>query len=197
MTLKVIRAGFGRTGTESLKRALEALGLGPTHHMYEVMDSETQRERWIAFANGATPDWPSLFEGYNSAVDWPSAAYWRETMAFYPDAKVVLTHRPAEDWWNSFTNTIQTALLSGTDVGGLGTSVITEGVFGGNIQDKAHVLSVYEDTIARVRNEVPTERLIDLPLGSGWGPLCRGLGLPEPDMDYPQGNTKAGFRAVA
>lgn len=197
MTLKVIGAGFGRTGTESLKRALEILGQGPTHHMYEVMDSEKQRDRWSAFVNGAEPDWPKLFDGFNSAVDWPSAAYWRETAAFYPDAKVVLTHRPAEDWWRSFTSTIQQALKSGKDVGGIGSRVITERVFAGNIDDKEHVLSIYEASIASVRAEVPSDRLIDLPLGSGWKPLCSGLGLSEPEIAYPMGNTKAGFRSVA
>ncbi len=197
MTLKVIGAGFGRTGTESLKRALETLGLGPTHHMYEVMDSDMQRARWNAFTNGAEPDWPKLFEGYDSAVDWPSAAFWRETMAFYPDAKVILTHRPAEEWWNSFSKTILLALKLHQDVGGLGARVITEGVFGGRIDDKEHVISVYHASIEAVRNEVPSERLIDLPLGSGWGPLCNGLGLPEPKVPYPYGNTQAGFRSVA
>ena len=197
MTLKVIGAGFGRTGTESLKRALEILGLGPTHHMYEVMDCEKQRDRWSAFAHGADPDWPNLFEGFNSAVDWPSAAFWRDTMAFYPDAKVILTHRPSEDWWASFTGTIQQALNSGKDVSGIGSKVITEMVFDGNIHDKAHVLSIYEASIANVRAEVPANRLIDLPLGAGWAPLCSGLGLPEPEVAYPQGNTKKGFRSVA
>lgn len=196
MTLKVIGAGFGRTGTESLKRALEILGLGPTHHMYEILDNDIQRADWNAFVNGANPDWPTLFNGYGSAVDWPSAAFWRETMAFYPEAKVVLTHRPAEEWWNSFSNTILQALQSGKDVGGLATKVITEGVFGGRINKKDHVISVYNASIKAVRNEVPADRLIDLPLGSGWAPLSNGLGLPEPNVPYPDGNTKAGFRSA-
>ncbi|MEX0347922.1 MAG: sulfotransferase family protein [Paracoccaceae bacterium] len=197
MSLKAIGAGFGRTGTESLKRGLEILGLGPTHHMYEVMDSEVQRERWSAFANGAEPDWPKLFEGFNSAVDWPSAAFWRETMEFYPNAKVILSYRPEEDWWDSFSKTIQQALVSGKDVGGLGTKVITERVFGGQIDDKDHVLSVYRETIDNVRNTVPRSRLIELPLGSGWAPLCDGLGLETPDLPYPSGNTQDEFRSVA
>ncbi len=196
MTLKVIGAGFGRTGTESLKRALEMLGLGPCHHMYEVMDSDVQRARWSAFADGSRTDWPTLFEGYNSAVDWPSAAFWRETMAYYPDAKVILSHRPAEDWWNSYSKTILQALLSGKDVGGMARKVITDRVFSGQIEDKAHVIGVYEASIAAVRKDVPADRLIDLPLGSGWGPLCDGLGVAVPSVPYPNGNTQEQFRAV-
>ena len=110
---------------------------------------------------------------------------------------MVLTHRPAEDWWRSFTSTIQQALKSGKDVGGIGSRVITERVFAGNIDDKEHVLSNYEASIASVRAEVPSDRLIDLPLGSGWEPLCSGLGLSEPEIAYPMGNTKDGFRSVA
>ena len=118
-------------------------------------------------------------------------------MAQFPGAKVILTHRPAEDWWASFSKTIRVALSSGADVGGLGSRVITQGVFGGNIDDKDHVIAVYEASIAAVRREVPADRLIDLPLGAGWGPLCAGFGLPVPEADYPRGNATESFRAQA
>ncbi len=196
MTLKVIGAGFGRTGTESLKRALETLGLGPTHHMYEVMDSPVQRERWNSFASTGKVSWSELFEGFTSAVDWPSAAFWRQTMDFFPDAKVVLSHRPAEEWWNSFSTTIRTALTTGKDVGGLGHKVITEGVFGGNVDDKDHVIGIYKASLEEVRRTVPANRLIDLPLGSGWEPLCTGLGVAVPNEPYPYGNSQSQFRAA-
>lgn len=195
MSLVAIGAGFGRTGTESLRQALDMLGLGPTHHMYKVMDSVAQKERWLSLARGGTADWPTLFDGFQSAVDWPSAAYWRETMEVYPDAKIILTHRPAEDWWASFSRTILVALQSGKDVGGVGTAVIGDGVFGGKPDKKDHAISTYLASNEEVRRTVPTERQIDIPLGAGWTPLCEGFGLPVPPVPYPSGNTKTEFRA--
>ena len=95
MTLKVIGAGFGRTGTDSMRHALNILGVGPTLHMYELADGTPLRQRWFDLVQGGTPDWDALTEGYNSCVDWPAAHYWRELSAAYPDAKVLLTMRSA------------------------------------------------------------------------------------------------------
>src|SRR5262245_29447552 len=102
MTIEVIGEGFGRTGTDLLREALNLLGLGPCHHMREVNAHEEQKRSWRALAQGAAPDWPRLLAGYRSCVDWPSAHYWRELMAFYPQAKLVLTYRTPESWWRSF-----------------------------------------------------------------------------------------------
>lgn len=195
MSLTAIGAGFGRTGTESLRQALDMLGLGPTHHMYEVMDSKEQKERWLALAKGETPDWSALFQGFNCAVDWPSAAYWRETMEAFPVAKVILTHRPAEDWWASFSKTILVAIQSGKDVGGVASAVIADCVFKGRPDDKDHAISTYLASIDDVRRTVPKHRLIDMPLGAGWKPLCDGFGLTVPAAPFPSGNTKSQFRA--
>ena len=106
MALSVIGAGFGRTGTESMKLALEALGLGPCHHMKEGLPNPEQISLWRAVARGEPADWDQIFEGYRSAVDWPAAHYWRELAAHYPDAKVVLTVRSPESWYASMENTI-------------------------------------------------------------------------------------------
>ncbi len=110
MALSIIGAGFGRTGTMSIKLALERLGLGPCHHMEELFENPAQLPGWQAAAAGQAVDLDDVFEGYDAAVDWPSAHYWRELAAFYPDAKVILSVRPAERWWVSFAGTIQKAL---------------------------------------------------------------------------------------
>ena len=103
MALEVIGAGFGRTGTESMKQALEILGLGPCHHMREVMSNPAQLALWRAAARGELPDWDEAFAGYRSAVDWPSAYFWRAVCAHYPEAKVLLTGRSAESWYESMS----------------------------------------------------------------------------------------------
>ena len=106
MALSVIGAGFGRTGTESIKLALEQLGVGPCHHMKEVVVSPEQIEMWTDIAYGADPDWERAFAGFHSAIDWPSAFYWRELSEVYPEARVILTLRDADSWYKSFSNTI-------------------------------------------------------------------------------------------
>ena len=102
MTIKVIGAGFGRTGTDSMREALTILGFGPCHHMSEIMANDEQKRLWRALAQGAAPDWNQLLAGYTSCVDWPSAHYWRDLVEFFPEARVILTWRSAESWWASF-----------------------------------------------------------------------------------------------
>ena len=99
MTLSVIGAGFGRTGTESMKRALEILGLGPCHHMKEVIADPEQTRLWRSIARGSEANWDEGFAGYNASVDWPSSYFWRELSAHYPDAQILLTVRSSESWY--------------------------------------------------------------------------------------------------
>ena len=102
MTLKVIGTGFGRTGTDSMREALDMLGFGPCHHMFEVNANEEQKRLWRAFVKGTPMPWNPLFEGYASCIDWPSAHYWPELVSAYPNARVILTWRSPESWWESF-----------------------------------------------------------------------------------------------
>lgn len=102
MTLEVIGAGFGRTGTDSMREALNILGFGPCHHMFEVTENPLMKSRWRAFMDTDDRDWESLFEGYRSCVDWPSVHYWRDLITHYPQARVILTWRDADSWWKSY-----------------------------------------------------------------------------------------------
>src|SRR4051812_47379409 len=106
MSIKVIGAGWGRTGTESLKKALEILGFGKCYHMFELIKDGKRVVYWEQLARGEKPDYNKLFEGYQSAVDFPAAMYYREFMAQYPEAKVILTYRDADKWYESASNTI-------------------------------------------------------------------------------------------
>lgn len=194
--LKVIGAGFGRTGTDSMREALNLVGAGPCHHMFEVLGDERQKRLWRALAQGTAPDWPAVFDGFASCVDWPSAAYWRQLADYYPDARVLLTWRTAESWWTSFERTILPVIRQSTDRESLGVALIAEQVFGGRPDDRAHAIATYESHVEEVKATIAPERLLVHPLGSGWAPLCRHLGLPVPDEPFPRRNAAEDFRAA-
>ena len=196
MGLSVIGAGFGRTGTESMKLALEALGKGPCHHMKEVLVDSEQIALWRSAAQGDLPEWEEAFAGYNSAVDWPTAYFWRELSEYYPDAKVLLTVRSADSWYESMTNTIFKTLKASTDPASIGLKLIGEGVFGGRLDDRAHAIAVYEKNIADVQAAFTQERLLTYHLGEGWEPLCQFLGEPVPNIPFPRSNPREQFGSM-
>ncbi|TIV38339.1 MAG: sulfotransferase family protein, partial [Mesorhizobium sp.] len=191
-----IGTGFGRTGTDSMREALTMLGFGPCHHMSEVMGHAKQKRLWRALARGEAPDWAQLFAGYKSCVDWPSAFYWRELIEAYPQARVILTWRSPESWWESFEKTLLPAIAGSTDQESLGIALVANQVFGGRPQDRAHAIAVYRDNVEAVLNTVPAERLLVHKLGDGWAPLCSHLGVPVPEESYPARNTTQEFRSA-
>lgn len=188
MALKVIGTGFGRTGTDSMRKALNILGVGPTHHMFELAEGAPLRPLWLDLAKGGEPDWEKLFEGYNACVDWPSAYYWRTLINVYPEAKVILTMRSAESWWASFEKTIVKYIQSGDDQHGLAKLLVADQVFDGRYADREYAIALYERNVADVIATVAPERLLVHNLGDGWHPLCDWLGVAVPDVDYPSGN---------
>ncbi|QPH55762.1 sulfotransferase family protein [Pontivivens ytuae] len=202
MALQIIGAGLGRTGTESLRNALIELGFAPCHHMYALRDDPVLVPPWHdVVCGGAAPDWDALFAGFEAQVDWPGAAYWRETTRHFPEAKVILTLREAEAWWASLEQTILPFVaLKGRHtpphrnaIAEL-TETILQRLIGPDLTDRAAALSAFEAHNAAVRAAIPPERLLELPVGAGWAPLCAFLGVPVPDQPYPSGNTSAQFR---
>jgi len=201
MTLSVIGAGFGRTGTASLKLALEALGLGPCHHMKEVIADPEQTRLWrsIARADPATaaePDWEHVFAGFKCAVDWPSAFFWRELSEYYPQAKVILTVRSSESWHASMEKTIFKSLHESSDRESVGVKLIAERVFGGRLHDRERAIAIYEKNIEEVQAVFGDDRLLTFRIGDGWEPLCRFLGQPVPELPYPRSNSTDEFNAM-
>lgn len=204
MSLKVIGAGFGRTGTHSLKIALEILGFAPCYHMVEVFSHPGHSEAWEEAARTGKADWDALIGGYNAAVDWPSSFFWREHLKLYPDAKVILTERDEEAWYKSITNTIFDFMARDVDPSKLdpiraaqrkmGRYIVSERTFG-NRFDKEHVLNVYRQNSTEVKREVPKDKLLVFDAPDGWEPLCKFLGVPVPSTPYPLTNTTAEFRA--
>lgn len=194
MALKIVGTGFGRTGTDSMRMALNRLGFGPTHHMGEVMADTAQRDAWRRVYAGETPDWDALFSGYHACVDWPSAAYWPAIAAHYPDAKILLTWRSPESWWASFEKTILQVYLRNTDPASL--MAYLPGFFGGDPADPDIAKTAYRRNADAVRATFPARRLLVHDLGSGWGPLCDFLGVAVPDAPYPVSNAPDAFHAA-
>ena len=201
MPLSVIGAGFGRTGTLSLKLALEQLGFGPCHHMLEVFAHPTQATTWQAAAEGKAVDWDALFDGYGASVDWPSCHFWRELSARYPDAKVILTARSPESWYESFSATIAKAAEGGAappdpelrNVLAMAQYLIVERTFGGRLSDPAHAKAVYTRHNDAVVAGLPRDRLLQFNAAEGWAPLCRFLDRPVPSEPFPRSNSREEF----
>lgn len=204
MPLDVIGAGFGRTGTLSLKVALEQLGFGPCYHMMEVMGSPVKPGHWADLVAGADPDWETIFDGYRSTVDWPACHWWRELADHYPEAKVILSLRDGDGWYDSVMNTIYHALVAQipdtapaafrTQMG-MVRQLIGEQVFGGRIEDRAHAIQVFDRHNQRVIDTIEKDRLLVYRPGDGWEPICHFLGCDVPEGDFPRLNDTAEFRA--
>ena len=196
MTLEVISAGLGRTGTHSMKLALAMLGFGPCHHMTELIGNDGQTQMWRAHVRGEAPGWDALYAGYRSAVDWPTAHYWRELADYYPKAKLLLTVRDADKWHKSVVATIAKAMNSTNNPESFGRKVIGEQVFGGRIEDRDHAVGVYEAHNAAVKSAFGPDRLLVYDVAEGWGPLCAHLGVPEPGEPFPVTNTTVEFQTL-
>lgn len=201
MSLSVINAGFGRTGTMSIKIALEKLGFGPCHHMEEVFKNPAQLPYWQKAANGEVMDWDEVFKGYSSAVDWPSGHYWRALAEFYPESKVLLSVRPAEHWWSSYSETIKKLLEIRNEIPdehprsilNMADQIITQQTFNGSAEHKDHVLAAYQKRIDEVKAAIPADRLLIFQVSEGWAPLCEFLKAPIPETDFPRSNAKVEF----
>lgn len=216
-TLAVIGAGFGRTGTLSLRVALERLGFAPCDHMSHSFEHPERFALWLdALARkraGQPIDWRPLLDGYRATVDWPGAYFWRELVAAHPEAKVVLTVRDPERWYDSTAATIWAVKQerTGSPAGRLGTwlvgvvhpgvgrglrvvgATVWDGALEGRFADRDAALAIFRDHIAAVQATVPADRLLVFEVAQGWAPLCAFLGVPVPDEPFPRVNDAADF----
>src|SRR5579863_767303 len=195
--LKVIGAGFGRTGTHSVKNALEELGLRPCYHMTELFHRPDADEQWEAIVAGAPADWHAVFAGYQATVDWPACTYYQELMQVYPEAKVLLTVRDPEKWYESVRSTIHVVSrqrLADSPHGRMINTLIWERTFDGKFEDKDYALAVFHHHIEEVKQYVPPEKLLVFDVKEGWEPLCAFLGVKVPvDTPFPQLNDRGSF----
>jgi hypothetical protein len=208
--VKVIGAGFGRTGTWSLKAALEVLGFGPCYHMTEVFAHPGHADFWSSAWRGEPVDWEGVLGGYEATVDWPACTFYEELMERHPEAKVLLSVRDPEPWYESTRSTIYelsmllesspiarlifgliSLLVFGGFAGGRSSIVndmIWQGTFDGRFEDKAYAIEVFERHNEEVKRRVPSERLLVYEVTEGWVPLCEFLGVPEPEETFPHLN---------
>ena len=204
MTLEVIGPGFGRTGTKSMKEALDQLGLGPCHHMGEIFEHPEQVPYWQAIAAKKPVDWSAVFCGYRSQIDWPGAHVWRELATAYPTAKVVMTVRPEAAWWDSFSNTIAKLVTNYKEMPlppqvrsmmEVWATSVGQETFRGMFNDRDTALAAYRRRTEEVRAAIPPERLLVFDVAEGWEPLCRFLGKSVPSAPFPHQNTTQQFQA--
>jgi len=194
MALKVIGAGLGRTGTLSLKLALEHLGLGPCYHMSEMLAQiRGHLPLWVEAAKGK-PQWDAIFGGYQSSTDYPGCMFWRELAAHYPDAKIILTTRDADKWFDSVSATIYSephrARFEGNPLMKEFFELTVFGDLGDRLGDRARMLEYFNAWNQAVIDEVPAGRLLVYASGDGWEPLCRFLGVRVPEAPYPRVNSR-------
>ena len=194
MSLSIIGAGFGRTGTHTLNLALEMLGFGPCHHMEDVNRNAEHRDLIRAAGRGEAVDWDQVYAGYKSAVDWPTAYFWRELAAHFPEAKVILTVRNSEDWYKSARATIFNTMSDNADPQSFGRAVIRSKIFGDRLDDETHAIEVLEAHNAEVIRTIPPARLLVYNVADGWPKLCAFLGVPVPPEPFPHSNTTTEFR---
>ena len=188
--MRIIGAGLGRTGTSSLKRALEYLLHGPCYHMTEVFENLDHIPLWRLAASGGEPDWHDMFSHYQAAVDWPAASFWRELSLAFPDAMVVLSTRDPESWWTSASRTIfrEHDPVPGTQWREMWED-ITFNRFTSRLDDKAACIEAFINHNNQVRKSVPESRLLVWSVYDGWKPLCEALNIPVPDIPFPHENT--------
>ena len=207
MPIQVIGAGLGRTGTLSLKSALEELGFSKCYHMIEVFAHMEDARTWDAASRGEPVDWDRLFAGYQATVDWPGCSFYRELLRQYPEAKVILTVRDPGRWYDSARQTIYYVrhafpgwvtpfvprmrhLRRMLDL------LVWDGMFDGRFEDRAHAVEAFNRHNEEVQRSVPPERLLVYEVKEGWGPLCSFLGVPVPeDKPFPHLNDAKEFRS--
>ena len=207
MILKVIGAGFGRTGTLSLKAALEELRLGPCYHMIEVNAHPEHDALWLALAKGESSDWRPMLQGYASTVDWPTTYIWKELAAANPQAKIILTLRDPEAWYESAAVTIFARMLEfetlRSDPAAVDptrrrhmemiNTLIVENTFGGSL-DKDNAIAVFKAHNEEVRRLVPRKRLLVHRVWRRLGEALRFSRGPRSREALPQSQHHRGFR---
>ena len=199
MEIAVVGAGVGRTGTHSLKVALEQLLGGPCHHMVEILGDHSQIPAWTDAIEGRPVDWSAMLANYRSIVDWPGGAFYPELSAAFPDALVLLSVRDPEDWYRSASNTIfQTFDHMPPELQPWMNSVraLLHERFSDKFDDPTAMMDAFVRHNDAVRAQIPAGRLLEWTASDGWEPICDRLGLPVPAEPFPVTNTTTEFREM-
>jgi len=166
--------------------------------MREVFEHPESIPKWQAAADGKPVDWDALFHGYNSTVDWPGCSFWHELAEHFPEAKVVLTVRDPERWYESVSNTIYASHLTGgsnPEHWNMLNKLVFENTFHGRFEDRAYAIEMYERHNQEVQRNLPASRLLVHEVTEGWQPLCRFFQLPVPQEPFPRTNSAEEWQA--
>lgn len=193
MTLQVIGAGLGRTGTTSLMLALEHLLAKPCYHMAKINDKPSDIAAFTQAANGKMPDWAMFFKNFSAVTDWPAVAFYQSIVDTFPEALVLLSFRSSEDWYQSCRSTIFPSIENATGEWGEMIQAVIKNTFANDLADKDECIAAYERHNQEVRNVVPKDRLIEWSPGDGWQPITNALGVDCPEKPFPRANTKEDF----
>jgi len=216
MSLKVIGSGVGRTGTHSLKLALEQLGFGKCYHMIELFENPEGIKYFKRAERGLDVNWDELFKGYSSAVDYPVARYYKQLMKYYPDAKIIQTVRDPESWFKSISQTIfkvsqptlvkklklimklpfSSAIRKKLPIY-IFNGKLVESEFGKDLTNKEEIIKRFIKRNEEVIKIIPKENLLLLAAKDGWEPLCKFLNVPVPSTPYPVTNSTEEFLKLA
>jgi hypothetical protein len=198
MALQIIGSGFGRTGTMSMKVALEQLGF-PCYHMIECFPQGPAHWKLWEEAMAGNPDWDALFEGFTATVDFPAATSFAALAEYFPEAKVVHTVRDPEAWYTSVQNTIfgpeWTEWNRSSEAGPFLTATIND-YFDDRMHDHDWLIQRFHEHTEAVKAAVPADRLLVFEVAQGWGPLCEFLELPVPEGDFPRVNDTEAVQGV-
>ena len=206
MPLKVIGAGYPRTGTMSTKLALERLGFGPCHHMIEVFAHPESWPLWDRVGDCLPVEWEDIFGAYQACTDAPGCYFWRELSERYPEAKVVMTVRDPDSWYRSMQDTILTGVHRDTMMGSAIGPIIGklaarhmggEGSLASFPPSREQMIAAYNGHYEAVRAAIPAGRLLEMRAADGWEPLCRFLGVATPDSPFPRVNSTEEFHSNA
>jgi len=199
MELAVVGAGVGRTGTHSLKLALEQLLDAPCHHMLEMLGDPSQIPAWTDAIEGRPVDWSAMLTRYRALVDWPGASFWPELTAANPDALVLLSVRDPESWYRSASNTIFLAFdhMPPELAPWMGeVRKLLHDRFSDRLDDPTAMMDAFARHNDAVRADIPAGRLLEWAPGDGWEPICDRLGMPVPTEPFPVTNTTDEFREM-
>lgn len=207
MALKVIGAGHGRSGTTSLRAALERLGYVKCHHMDAVYADPQQSRYWLDIAEGRRHDWDEVYDGFLAAIDGPNWPYALELAERYPDAKVIYTERDFDSWYESARATIYAIRAAWprwylavrphlARTARMHDVLMWDGIFGGRFEDKEAARAVYDGWRDTVLSAIPPDRLLVMRISEGWEPLCAFLGHDVPSDPFPHVNDRDAFRKM-
>lgn len=219
--MKVICPGMSRSGTGSMRQALETLGIGRTFHGLRLGERPKDLDVWIDLVDRKYPrskrpqdakpitsaDFDLVIGDCGGVTDMPCAAFWRELMAAYPDAKVILVERDLDEWYRSFDQAVVQGMLSikGQILANQWIARLIQyrnpemlqSLFLSYFQARnrqelaANARRVYVEHNEAIRKACreQSRAFLDYKLGSGWQPLCDFLGVDVPkEVDFPRGN---------